>query len=143
MIDSKGRIDRSAVAKEGSRIVLTAVLTCGSTEDEWQMSVTVFPRKEGTTDGYLDEIARLLKEADAKDPTAKSMRLPDTVGDKKLVWKKENGRGGYFLIILGLAAAAFLYAQENEKENRKKLLFVFFDFVDFHFIEFLIKNYCA
>lgn len=120
VIDSNGRIDRSAVAKEGSRIVLTAVLTCGSTEDEWQMSVTVFPRKEGTTDGYLDEIARLLKEADAKDPTAKSMRLPDTVGDKKLVWKKENGRGGYFLIILGLAAAAFLYAQENEKENRKK-----------------------
>ena len=63
VIDSNGRIDRSAVAKEGSRIVLTAVLTCGSTEDEWQMSVTVFPRKEGTTDGYLDEIARLLKAA--------------------------------------------------------------------------------
>ena len=120
VMDTSGRIDRSAVKKTGSRVVLTAALTCGSTEDEWQMSVTVFPRKEGTKAGYLDEIARLLKQADEENPTAESIRLPDSVGDKKLIWKEEGGREGYLFIILGFTAAVFLYAQENEKKKRKK-----------------------
>ena len=120
VLDTSGRIDRSAVKKTGSRIVLTAALTCGSTEDEWQMSVTVFPRKEGTKAGYLDEIARLLKKADEENPTAKSIHLPDSVGGRKLIWKEEGGREGYLLIILGLTAAVFLYAQDSEKEKKKK-----------------------
>ena len=120
VLDATGKIDTLSVAAEGSSVTLTAELSCGSTEDEVEIPVTVYPRKLGSLGGYLDEIGRLIKKADEQSLTEEKVPLPAQAGGRQLVWREEPGQEGYLLIVLGIVTAAFLIAQHREKERQRQ-----------------------
>ncbi len=110
-----GKININEVQKEGSPVLLTASLSCGATTDELEIPVMVYPKELSSVTGYMEEIERLLHQADLDDPASKSVALPEEVDGKKIIWKKESGNEGFLLIILGAVAAGFMYAQQKEK----------------------------
>lgn len=120
VISGEGKILSAAVEESGTAVALTAHLTCGKTQEEITIPVTVYPRDLTDQASYIDAVDALVERADKVDETGKKVRLPETVGDKKVRWRREAGKGGYLILILGAVCAVALYEEKREKQKREK-----------------------
>lgn len=120
VIRTDGTIVSGAPAKTGSKVVVTAHLTCGSTQERLEIPVTVYPAGRRGRAALKDEAAALIRRADEADPSSRAVRLPQTIGGKTAVWKREPGREGYLFIVLGITGALFCVAAGREKERQKE-----------------------
>ena len=120
VMNSEGTIDPAALDKNGTKLVLTAQLTCGSAREEEIIRVTVYPRELRDKQSYIETAGALAVKADQKDQTADEVTLPASVGGKKIRWKKEEGKSGYLALLAGLICAALVYEEKREKKRREK-----------------------
>ena len=118
VLEPDGTIDRSRVSSTGSRVTLTASLTCGSSEDELEIPVTLYPPKLKDGAAYLDEAAALIRKADEADPSSDSVTLPRRIGGRKAVWKEEGRREGYLFLVLGIVGALFVFAAGKDRARQ-------------------------
>ncbi len=120
VVRSDGTIVRGAPESTGSKVVLTAYLTCGSREENVKIPVTVYPPRLTGRAALEEEAAELIRRADEADPASEAVRLPQTVGGQEAVWKREPGREGYLFIILGVTGALYVFADVREKEKKRE-----------------------
>ena len=120
VMNSEGEIEPAALDKEGSRLVLTAQLTCGSAREEETIRVTIYPKELRDRRSYIETAGALVTRADQKDLTADRVELPSAVGGKRIRWKKETGKSGYLALLAGLICAAVIYEEKREKKKREE-----------------------
>lgn len=135
-IDNTERIDRNGtVYTEGiddkEQVNLTAEISIGRYKKEFVFSVMVVPGRMTEQEQLVYNIRQEIKRAEKQSGEEKSFVLPQTVGGRKIVYKKSSKEQVlliWVLIIVLTAGSTFLPEQkllEEKKEKEKELMLAY------------------
>lgn len=123
VLNTEGEILESHNEKEGKLVEIRGIVTYGEEEAIYVTHVMVFPEVKTEKEKWLDEIAQFIKEEEKNTREQKSFSLPESIAGKKLQWNKETESTGYYILILGTAAAFFIpfkTVQSKREEQRRR-----------------------
>ena len=118
IISNDGKLNEENIPEEGQVVNLIAELSYEDYERIYSFSVVVCPISYDTMEGKLLAIKKAVRKADEETKADASLKLPTTVGDMKLSWKKKMNYRGLQLMLLGIAAVVGL--QVGEKRDKKQ-----------------------
>ena len=120
IITSEGQIQEDKTNENGTIVEVTALLSYGEYERDYSFSIVIYPLGLDTYQGQLYAINQELEKSNG-DNAQKEMKLPKSVGDMTLTWKKKMDYRGLVIVFLGIVAALAIYlADQEEKKKAKK-----------------------
>lgn len=120
IITSDGQIQEDKTDENGTIVEVTALLSYGEYERDYSFSIVIYPLGLDTYQGQLYAINQELEKSNG-DNAQKEMKLPESVGDMTLTWKKKMDYRGLVIVFLGIVAALAIYlADQEEKKKAKK-----------------------
>lgn len=120
IITSEGQIQEDKTNENGTIVEVTALLSYGEYERDYTFSIVIYPLGLDTYQGQLYAINQELEKSNG-DNAQKEMKLPKSVGDMTLTWKKKMDYRGLVIVFLGIVAALAIYlADQEEKKKAKK-----------------------
>ncbi len=125
---SSGGVLGEELPEEGEVVQIHALLMISydsSAVEDYDMEVTVYPKKLSTSDAKERELLQAIKEQN--DPTEEMIILPEEVNGTAVHWSKADTKDGLRLLFLGLLLAVgmfYLGAEQkfNASEQRKQSL---------------------
>lgn len=122
VLNTEGEILESHNEEEGVLVEIRGIISYIEEEAIYVTHVIVFPEVKTGKEKWLDEIAQLIKEEERSTREEESFSLPESIAGKELQWSKETESTGYYILILGTAAAFCipLKTVQNKREEQKK-----------------------
>ena len=118
LISSFGEIRGRPEQKERAR--LSVELTDGVHERRETLWVQVCPLSETETERLLEALREQIRQADLQNPEEGTVRLPDQLEGKALRYRQADTDQYQLFPVLGVSAAALLYARDRKEEERKR-----------------------
>lgn len=103
------------VPEDGTKVTLTAFLTCEETERAESFDLTVFPRNVSAAERLAKQVEDAVR--DGNDDTEETVYLPAVIGSQTVDWSMNTGGSGTAFLLLGiLAAAMYVYSRIRLRE---------------------------
>lgn len=96
---------------------LSAVLSCGSFETEYDMNVRI--HSKAIQPGVAEQLESQVSDAEAKSRLASNMTLPSEIGDRRLEWHYKRPYRGLLLLAATPLLALFLYYGKDKDLHRQ------------------------
>lgn len=117
-VSSDGSICAGPIQEEIS-IYAQAILHCHKKQELYEVPITLVPPNIATKRGWKQRVEELLSEGD--DPDQAEYILPTEVDGKELNWKKAVDPSGFYLSLLGIAAAiGLIFSRKNDKRRERE-----------------------
>ena len=129
VIDSFGGVHNENLEDKGETVLLTALVTDGTYNRNYDFMVLVFPPKLTREEKIAAPFKKLLEQEDLRQQTKEQLMLPDQFAGHALRYSKPKEQSNRMLPLLGLTCAVLLHLkgkvekQEEKKEREKQLLF--------------------
>lgn len=128
IIDESGALLGSE-DENGVLVEIQGTLICGGKEARYTAFAKVFPQKVPEAEQFHQLILREVEQADAREGSKETLKLPETVDGRSLLWmhKKENPLPALVLLIFGAAAGVWVcldhqvHSQYEERKNQLML----------------------
>ncbi len=119
LIDGFGAVYGEKAGAEGEKTLLRAVLSDGTHEKICEFEATVLPPlltgEERVVKEFLEEVERR-----DRDQGGESLTLPESFEGRELSYRDPEGEPFWAFPFFGMAAAAFLEAEDREKRKRER-----------------------
>lgn len=122
VIDEKGAILEEYDIEEGTLVELRGTIIYLETEAVYTVNAMIYPEAKSAKEKLVDEIRDLISYQEEETRKDETFTLPDSIHGKEIEWKKEKDPTGYYVIILGIVAAGFIFVKkvQDEQEKQKK-----------------------
>lgn len=120
-MNQQGELKTENLTDEGTLVKLTAVLSYKEETAEVTFFARLYPPKLNQTEKQLKKLSEEIERMDEETKEDEYLSLPSDVDGIPVIWKYGRNFRAVGLLLIGAAAALFLYAAEQEKQkNRKK-----------------------
>lgn len=120
-MNQQGELKTENLTDEGTLVKLTAVLSYKEETAEVTFFARLYPPKLNQTEKQLKKLSEEIERMDEETKEDEYLSLPSDVDGIPVIWKYGRNFRAVGLMLIGAAAALFLYAAEQEKQkNRKK-----------------------
>lgn len=124
VLSSDGSVYPEQMEKESENVTLTARITYGTHEEEWEIPVTVI-RKTEEGAAFSESLTTALSDAEKSQSYSETVELPETVDGERVHFFKEAAENPGLLVLLLLLIVAAVLATNGERkkkalEERKK-----------------------
>ncbi|MBO5278072.1 MAG: hypothetical protein J6B06_01070 [Lachnospiraceae bacterium] len=127
-IDNTERIDRNGAVNtedilDKEQVSLTAEISLGAYKKEFLFSVMVVPGEMNEQERLAYDIRQAVKRAEKESGEESGFMLPQTVGEKKIVYREPSANQEWIvwmLVILLAVCSTFLPEQKLLEEKKKK-----------------------
>ncbi|WP_124068342.1 immunoglobulin-like domain-containing protein [Clostridium sp. E02] len=129
LIDSFGEVHNENLEEKGETVLLTALVTDGTHNRNYNFKVLVFPPELTRAEKIVAPFKKLIEQEDLRQQTKEQLILPDRYAGHGLRYSKPKEKSNRMLPLLGMACAVLLHLkgvvekQEEKKEREKQLLF--------------------
>lgn len=120
VMDVRGRIQQEKTKKEGSLVEVKGTLLYGNEKAYYMKTIQVYPQRKNKAEKMLDDITELLREQEEKTREKAEFHLPDSVDGTKIYWEQKIDMRGYYILLLGIAGAVLIAAQEQQNKEKKR-----------------------
>lgn len=123
ILEVDGTIVQEKVAKDGSMVKATAVLSSGERDAMYIMNFMVYPKTKSEKEMWLEKIENSVVSSEKATRTQEQFVLPDTVDGKEIEWVRKSDTRGYDILFLGVVLCALIIwrRKQNEKEAVEKM----------------------
>ena len=121
IISNDGKLNEENILDEGQVVNIIAELSYEEYERVYSFFVVVTPPSFDTAEGRLFAIEKAVKKTDADTKTDDSLRLPTTVGNMNLSWKRKMNFRGLQLMLLGILAVIGIHIGEKRDSKQQAL----------------------
>lgn len=118
VIDEQGKII-GAENKDGTLVELQGTLMCGTLEQIYTVYAKVFPPVLNAKEQFIAEVREAVEVEDAKKSHEEYFVLPNTVGEKTLIWSQDKNHAAGTIFLLTLLAAGCVYIQLDNEIHKK------------------------
>lgn len=128
VMNAQGEIQEENTIEEGTLVELRGTLRYGEEEALYVTNAMVYPKTKNKTEQLTAQIEKQLKQEEEKTREQKQFTLPKEVEGDKIQWKKKVDMRGYFVLLLGIVAAALIpmlkkqNEQKAEKEKQEQMM---------------------
>lgn len=120
-MNQQGELKTENLTDEGTLVKLTAVLSYKEETAEITFFARLYPPRLNQTEKLLKRLDEEIERLDEETKEDEYLSLPSDVDGIPVIWKYGRNFRAAGLMLIGAAAALFLYAAEQEKQkNRKK-----------------------
>lgn len=121
IVDYEGGVHCEYAEPEGSKVVLTAMLSYGDWEDQMDIVVTVLP-SEGIGIGEIQEqLQQLLLDYSEEQKTSERIELPEEWNEQPIWFYMKSEQSPWLLVVLAiLAMFGLTLAWESGRKQRKR-----------------------
>ena len=120
ILQDTGQVQTDSVEADGKLVELQAEFSYADhTRTETRM-LKILPPKKGSQEWMQQQILQKAGESEKKDRTKTMFRLPETVGDQKILWKAEKNRDWCWILLLGGVTVCCLEWQKKDQIRREE-----------------------
>ena len=133
LVDTQGRVHNESL-KEEREVTIEVTMYYGDVSEKKDVTVTVCPLVLTAEEKFLKELNDSLKKEDADSIGSEVYTLPQTVGEKEVVFREKKEHASILLFILtAICTVAFYKGMDRDldksfAERQRKLLFAYPDF---------------
>ncbi len=117
-----GEIQKDNLTKEGTLVHIEAVLTYTQKQDRqsvYQCAAVVFPQTLSKEEALLQKVKDEIEKENEQTQTKKQLNLPTSVNGNTLSFYREMNDRGIIFILMAIAIAVLIYAQEIQNQGKK------------------------
>lgn len=118
LIQNDGSIENKAIT-EKQEIIVTAVMSCGEFEEEYEIPLVIFPYEASKEEELLSKIHTALTEADQNSRTEDTLALPETIDGKEVYFYQEKKQRYLTILCFGVLFAILVPVLWNRKWKEK------------------------
>lgn len=125
-IDNTDRIDRNGIVYtdgigEREMVRLTAEISISSYRKEYEFTVFVVPVEMDAEEKLVYRVKQEIKAAETEDVMSGKIVLPQTVEEKKIVFREpETNQGAVLCVLVFVTAVGVMFLPEQKLMNQKK-----------------------
>lgn len=120
VIDEKGAILEEYDVEDGTLVELRGTLVYLETEAVYTANAMIFPKVKSAKEKLIDEIMELIAYKEEETRHDETFVLPEAIYGKEIKWQKEKDATGYYVIVLGIVAACFIWIKKVQDKREKK-----------------------
>ncbi len=121
VVDYEGNVHNEYAGPEGSKVLLTAVMSYGDWEERTDIEVTVLPSEEIGIDKIQEQLHQLLLDYSEEQKNSEQIELPKEWNREPVWFYMKSERSPWLLVALALLAVFGLsLAWESGRKQRKK-----------------------
>ncbi len=105
--------------ENGTLVELQATLTCGKTEASYRVCARVFPPLLSEQEQFYHALRKEVERADAQESHKETLRLPETVGGRRLVWNRPSQNPFPVLVVMTLLVSVCVYLYMDNAVHKK------------------------
>lgn len=105
--------------REGTPVTIEATFRLQEKERISKFALVLFPPILTGQAKFQSDLQEALKQADEKDPTSRSVRLPLRNDSKKLLWSRPADSFLTILMLLGVLLPAAVWVEKDEKVRQQ------------------------
>ncbi|MFP4697748.1 MAG: type II secretion system F family protein [Eubacteriales bacterium] len=124
ILDEKGTINYNEVSKEGTSIILTAIISHEDYEIEYIVPVTIYPLELDLSALIEKELQLLIEDINSKRLEETEIVLPETLSNKeiKVEWEEPKSNTTFKIFVFGIFVAIIIFfIKEEELKNKVEL----------------------
>lgn len=115
-----GVIQEANVEENGCLVELRGVISYEGEQTVYVRSAMVYPLTRVGSDKLLYDIQEEIQEIQDETKEEESFTLPTEVSGRKLNWSKKAEKRWFYVPLLGMSFAAFLWYRDRENKKRKE-----------------------
>ena len=120
VIDQDGELQDKNVDDTGVLVIVSVIMHYEEDAREHSFGCYVYPKKQSHMERLLSDLAEYFEQEQEDSKYQEFLRLPSEWNGKRLCWSQKTEHTYQMILLLGLAAAAVVYIQEEMKEQRKE-----------------------
>lgn len=119
LMDHRGNIQKEKIDPEGEGLVLTCRFRYREWERDYQMPLLILPAEKTQEELWEERIENTLAQAEEEQRHEGSYLLPDTIGEKKVIWTEVIPDHSLSLFALVLFAGCAIYLLQDKDLHKK------------------------
>lgn len=120
IIDSDGELWGKEAEETGALVMVSLMMTYYEESREHVFGCYVYPKKLNRVEQLLSDLKEYFEEEQELSKNQEFLRLPLKLNGNSLRWSQKAENTYQIILMLGLAAAAVVYIQEEMREQRKE-----------------------
>lgn len=120
IIDEEGRLQTDKVGKSGMVVMISLKLTYFDDAQVHSFGCHVYPKKISSKEKLLSDLSDYFQYEQENSKNRPYLRMPGQIDGKVLRWSQKRENLYRIILMLGIIAAAFVYAQQAVREQQKE-----------------------
>ena len=119
LMDHKGTIQKDKIEPGGESLILTCRFCYREWEKDYQFPLLILPPEKTEEEIWEERVENTLAQAEEEQRHEGSYKLPDTIGEKKVIWTEVLTDHSMSLFALVLFAGCAIYVLQDKDLHKK------------------------
>lgn len=120
MIDEEGKLQSEQADPSGTIVMVSLKLTYYDKAQTHSFGCYVYPKEVSSKEKLLSELSDYFQTEQENSKNRPYIRMPGQIDGKVLKWSQEKENLYRIILMLGIIAAAFVYAQQAVRDQQKE-----------------------
>lgn len=120
IIDEEGKLQTDKVGKSGMVVMVSLKLTYDDDAQIHSFGCHVYPKKISGKEKLLSDLSDYFQIEQENSKNRPYLRMPGQIDGKALRWSQKRENLYRIILMLGIIAAAFVYAQQAVRDQQKE-----------------------
>ena len=131
IIEKNGNLNNSDIDKNGVLTSITAKVKYYETTFEYTIPLKIMPKVTSNKEQVLSDLGTLVNKSEGETLTKNEVKLPDQVGDRKLIFSQKKRQSPGLYLVFGVFLSIIIVVmmdQDLEKKLQKREIELLIDY---------------
>lgn len=120
IIDEDGKLQPDKVSKSGAVVMVSLKLTYYDEVQTYSFGCHVYPKEVSSKEKLLSDLSDYFQTEQEDSKNRPYIRMPGQIDGNVLKWSQKRENLYRIILMLGIIAAAFVYAQQAVRDQQKE-----------------------